>query len=116
MFQNHCQCRDCRKRSGTGHASYLIFDTLADMALTGEVKTWSLPSDSGSLKSHAFCPECGTPVYVTLEDRPANVCIHTGSLDRPERFSPQFVVYAGRALDWDTIDPALRKYDRMPEA
>jgi hypothetical protein len=21
VFQNHCQCRDCQRRSGTGHGS-----------------------------------------------------------------------------------------------
>lgn len=25
IFENHCQCRDCQKRSGTGHGSYLTF-------------------------------------------------------------------------------------------
>jgi hypothetical protein len=115
LVEIHCQCIDCQKRSGTGHGSYLIFDKRADMVLTGTVKTWSVPSDSGSLKSHAFCPECGTPVYVTLADRPANVCIHTGSLDEPARFAPQFVVYARRAQDWDSIDPALPTFQTMPE-
>ena len=23
VFQNHCQCRDCQRWSGTGHGSYL---------------------------------------------------------------------------------------------
>ena len=25
VFQNHCQCRDCQRRSGTGHGSWLTF-------------------------------------------------------------------------------------------
>ncbi len=25
VFQNHCQCRDCQYKSGTGHGSYLTF-------------------------------------------------------------------------------------------
>lgn len=25
VFQNHCQCRDCQKRTGTGHGSCLAF-------------------------------------------------------------------------------------------
>ena len=25
VFTNHCQCRDCQRRSGTGHGSYLTF-------------------------------------------------------------------------------------------
>ena len=25
LFQNDCQCRDCQRKSGTGHGSYLTF-------------------------------------------------------------------------------------------
>ena len=25
IFENHCQCRDCQRKSGTGHGSYLTF-------------------------------------------------------------------------------------------
>ena len=25
IVMNHCQCRDCQRRSGTGHGSYLTF-------------------------------------------------------------------------------------------
>lgn len=39
IFQNHCQCRDCQRRSGTGHGSYLTFASRAEMAITGEVRT-----------------------------------------------------------------------------
>ena len=30
IFENHCQCRDCQKRSGTGHGSYLTFPQRRD--------------------------------------------------------------------------------------
>jgi hypothetical protein len=35
MFQNHCQCRDCQRRSGTGHGSWLTFPAQAHMATSG---------------------------------------------------------------------------------
>lgn len=113
LVELHCQCRHCQQRTGTGHGSYVIFGHRDRLRISGEVRTWSLPSDSGSLKTHAFCPECGAPVYVLLGDRPANICIHSGSLDDPELFEPQFVVYAARALSWDRLDPALPKHDAM---
>ena len=34
VFANHCQCRDCQKRSGTGHGSYLTFPSRADGTIT----------------------------------------------------------------------------------
>ena len=56
IFQNHCQCRDCQKRSGTGHGSYLTFPQRAEVTITGEAKTWRVAGDSGNEKIHAFCP------------------------------------------------------------
>src|SRR5687768_395320 len=50
IFENHCQCRDCQKRSGTGHGSYLTFPRRADVTITGEANTWRVTSDSGNEK------------------------------------------------------------------
>jgi hypothetical protein len=70
IAENHCQCRDCQKRSGTGHGSYLAFPRKADVALTGTAKCWQVAGDNGNVKSHAFCPNCGTPVYLTFAAMP----------------------------------------------
>lgn len=110
----HCQCQHCQKRSGTGHSSYLVFAGRADLILKGEVKTWSIKGDSGKEKYHAFCPNCGTPVFVTFPDAPELIAIHTGSLDDPSQFTPQIVTYAMRAQPWDTLDSELQKFEKMP--
>ncbi|WP_269932016.1 GFA family protein [Aminobacter sp. HY435] len=110
----HCQCRDCQKRSGTGHSSYLTYARRADMAITGEAKTWRVAGDSGNQKVHAFCPNCGTPVYVTFVAMPELIAVHAGSLDEPGQFNPQMVSYAIRGHAWDMMDPSLQTFDRMP--
>jgi hypothetical protein len=38
VFQNHCQCRDCQRRSGTGHGSWLTFPARSEMTISGEAK------------------------------------------------------------------------------
>lgn len=40
ILESHCQCRDCQRRSGTGHGSYLIFPRGSDVTITGEARTW----------------------------------------------------------------------------
>lgn len=116
VFQNHCQCLHCQKRSGTGHGSYLTFGPDAGVTISGTASTWAVAGDSGNAKHHAFCPTCGTPVYLTLTAMPGFTAIHAGSLDEPDRFRPQAVTYRVRGRDWDTIDPALKAFDRMPPA
>jgi hypothetical protein len=114
VFQNHCQCRDCQKRSGTGHGSYLTFPRRADVTITGEAKEWRIRADSGNEKIHAFCPTCGTPVYAMFAAAPEAIAFHGASLDDPSRFHPQAVTYAIRGLVWDPLDASLTKFERMP--
>lgn len=114
IFENHCQCRDCQKRSGAGHGSYLTFARRADMTITGEAKTWRVASDSGNEKIYAFCPTCGTPVHLTSVAMPELIAVPAASLDDPGQFNPQVVTYSSRGHAWDRLDPALTAFERMP--
>ena len=114
VFQNHCQCVDCRRWSGTGHGSYLTFPSKAAMTITGEARHWAVTADSGNGKVHSFCGVCGTPVYLLLDAMPDAIAVHAGSLDEPERFVPQAVTYGDRQLAWDPVDPSLQRYPTPP--
>jgi hypothetical protein len=116
VFSNHCQCRDCQRKSGTGHGSYLTFPSLSAVKLSGAATHWEMASDSGNRKTRAFCPACGAPVYLTFAAMPDVFTVHAASLDEPERFKPQVVTYTAHGFSWDTLDPALPKFDKMPPA
>ena len=113
LFQNDCQCRDCQRNSGTGHGSYLTFPRKG-VKQTGEAALWDIVADSGHAKTCAFCPACGSPVYMTFSAMPEVFTVHAASLDDPGRYQPQAVTYAVRGQAWDRLDPALPKLDRMP--
>jgi len=108
-----CQCRDCQRKSGTGHGSYLAFPR-ANVKLSGDATHWDLVGDSGNVKTRAFCPQCGSPLYMTFAANPAVFAVHAASLDDPGRYKPQMVTYAVRGHAWDKLDPAVPKFDRMP--
>lgn len=113
LVENHCQCRDCQRRSGTGHGSYLAFPRAA-VNLQGAGKHWDIVADNGNVKSHSFCPNCGSPVYLTFAAMPDVFIVHAASLDDPSRHKPQMVTYTVRGYAWDHIDPTLQKFDKMP--
>jgi hypothetical protein len=69
--------------SGIGHGSYLIFASRNDIALQDSAKEWGLTGDSGHGKSRAFCPECGSPLYMTLGLASDLFIIHAASHDEP---------------------------------
>lgn len=114
LVMGDCQCRHCQQRSGTGHGSYLTFPSRRAVKVEGEARSWDVAADNGNVKSHAFCPTCGTPVYLTLSAAPELFVIHAASLDDPGRYTPQMVTFTVRGHAWDHLDPASSKFERMP--
>lgn len=114
LASTDCQCRDCQRKSGTGHGSYLTFPSRAEVKLTGKATHWELKGDSGNVKTRSFCPTCGSPVYLTFAAAPDLFTVHAASLDDPGRYRPQMVLYGVSGHAWDRVDPALPRFDRMP--
>src|SRR3978361_2414836 len=88
MVSNHCQCRDCQRKSGTGHGSYLTFPRQG-VERTGAATHWDIVADSGQVKTRAFCPTCGSPVYMTFAAMPDLFTVRAASLDDQSRYNPQ---------------------------
>ena len=113
MMAGHCQCRDCQRMTGTGHASMMMFP-LAAMKITGTPKFHDVKTDSGNTASRGFCANCGSFVMAKSSGMSGMMTIAAGGLDDPSRFRPQMVVYAIRGHAWDRLDPALRSFPQMP--
>ena len=114
IFMNDCQCRHCQRASGTGHGSYLTFSNHKNVKVSGKAKHWEMIGESGNPKTHGFCPNCGSPVYIKFAARPNLFTVHAASLDDPSRYKPQVMTYTRSGYAWDYINPALPKYDQMP--
>jgi hypothetical protein len=113
VAMNDCQCRQCQRESGTGHGSHLTFPRAA-VQVEGEASEWGLVGDAGTAKTCAFCPTCGSPVYMTFPELPDYFTVRAGSLDDPGRYRPQFVCWTAAAQAWDRLDPDVPTFDRMP--
>lgn len=113
VVMTDCQCRQCQRESGTGHASHLVFPHAA-AKVEGEAAHWDMVGDGGTAKRRAFCPACGSPVYMTFPGGPNFFVVRAGSLDDPSRYKPQMVTWAAAARAWDRTDPAVPKFDKMP--
>ena len=110
---NDCQCRQCQRDSGTGHNSYLTF--VGNPAkVSGEPSEWEAVGEGGTRKRRAFCPSCGNSAYLIFPDMPEVFVAIAASLDEPERYQPQFVMWTSAGQTWDHHDPALPKFGKMP--
>lgn len=114
QFVGQCHCEDCRKTSGTDHATNLMVPE-DDFTLTGTVKVYARPADSGNVVSRGFCPECGTPLTLTNSATPGKIFVRASSLDDLEIAKPHMVVFASRAPSWRPLDPDIPAFDEMPD-
>ena len=114
VVAGHCHCIDCRKSSGAGHCAHMGVPKKA-VRVTGEVAVYDRPADSGNVVSRGFCPTCGAAVHSTNSSMPDMLFIRASSLDDPEVFKPQMIVYASRAPSWDHMDPKLLSFATQPE-
>ncbi len=109
-----CHCVDCRKTSGTDHGTHLIVPE-ENFALSGALKFFDHPADSGNIVGRGFCPDCGAPIYSLNSSMPGLVFVRASSLDDLEIAKPQMIVYANRAPSWRHLDPDLPTYAEMPD-
>lgn len=105
-FSFHCQCRQCQRSSGTGHASLLVVPQ-ASITVEGEPRYFDQAADDGATVSRGFCARCGSPVLGRTTGHPGSVLVAAASLDDPARFRPQRVVFHASAQPWDHVDPDL---------
>lgn len=112
-IQGKCYCTDCRKVSAAGHAAMMGFAS-DDIRVQGETSEYRSKADSGSDVFRAFCPKCGSGVYARNSAMPGMIFVRASTLDDPNLFEPQMVVYASRAPDWDPVSPGLPTFAERP--
>lgn len=109
----HCQCTNCQKFTGTGHASNMMLPKDA-FSVSGQVTRYEYTADSGNTMTRFFCTTCGSPVYGTGSGNPAAVMIRAGGLDDASIFEANFALFSDSALSWDHIDPSIKSFPGMP--
>jgi hypothetical protein len=114
IITGHCQCLDCRKSSGSGHCTHVAMMD-SGFTVTGTVKLYDKPADSGNIVSRGFCPDCGAPLFSRNRGTPGMVFLRASSLDDPDLVHPSMVVYASRSPSWDRTDPSLPTFATMPK-
>ena len=101
-FSFHCQCRQCQRASGGGHASAFVVEASA-LRLTGKPKFHNHTVANGNVVSKGFCETCGSPVLNRNVNYPDNRYIHAATLDDPALFRPAAIIFADEAQPWDKI-------------
>jgi hypothetical protein len=114
-----CHCRDCQRSSGSAfHVGLTV--PREGFTVTGEVRAYRSKGESGRNVTRYFCPTCGSGVFNEIELRPGLVAIKIGTLDEPERVSPNYQVFARSKLPWLSLGdiesfPAMTPPNHQPK-
>jgi len=95
-----CHCSDCQKLSGSAFRAN-VGPVGASFRLTsGTPKVYALTADSGTRREHAFCPDCGTPIYSATQGDPLSYSLRIGTLDQRAALTPARQIWLRSALPW----------------
>ncbi len=113
LFAAHCQCSDCKKATGAGHATAAAFPEAA-ITFTGTTKSYAGKAESGGATTREFCPTCGGRLTFRSANMPGMVLVLAGSMDDPSAITPTRAIYGKNQAAWDYFDPKLPVSEAMP--
>jgi hypothetical protein len=58
-----CHCLDCQRLSGAPFRANILAPAAGFRILTGTPRAYVKSGDSGAQRIHAFCEDCGSPIY-----------------------------------------------------
>ena len=114
LYMGNCHCRDCQRATGTAYFPAVVLTGTGFTLLSGKPSWFESRADRGHLMRRAFCPTCGSPLFLENGARTDCVVLYAGSLDDPSWYEPSRDIYVASAQPWDIMHPDLPKVDGMP--
>ncbi|KTD32709.1 GFA family protein [Legionella israelensis] len=108
-----CYCKSCQIKSGSDHIVYLAFEHDA-VTLEGEIKWYTSIGDSGLLKQHGFCPECGANLFAKPEHWSHLLIVYAGSLIDSSNYAPKTNLCVKDAPKWSCMNESLISFEGNP--
>jgi hypothetical protein len=94
-----CNCTDCQVL--TGSAFRVSVPAQSFHLLSGSPSIYIKTADSGVRRRHAFCRNCGSPIYATADgESPATHSLRVGGLAQKAQLPPKRRIWCKSALEW----------------
>lgn len=96
-----CHCLDCQTLTGSPFRVTIPAPAADFHMLRGAPRFYIKTADSGAKRRHAFCGDCGGPVYASDLENPAHYSLRVGALrQRAELGPPARQIWTQRRLPW----------------
>jgi hypothetical protein len=105
-----CHCADCQKLTGSAFRANVQAQADTFRILRGQPRIYIKTADSGAKRAHAFCGDCGGPIYASAAQDPPTYSLRIGALDqRYDLGAPARQIWTQRRLPW------VCEIDAIPE-
>jgi len=95
-----CHCTDCQQLSGGPYRATVPAPAATFRLTAGDPRSYIKTADSGARRRHAFCGDCGTPIYATSVEAPQSYSLRIGTLDQRRALTPRRQIWRRSALPW----------------
>jgi hypothetical protein len=95
-----CHCTDCQTQTGSAYRTNVPASKDSFRLTSGTPKTWVKTAESGSRRSEAFCPECGSAIYSAAADGSGGYMLRVGILRQRTQLPPKVRQWCRSALPW----------------
>jgi hypothetical protein len=108
-----CHCTDCQTLTGAAYGATVPALAETFRLLRGQPKIYIKTAESGTKRVHAFCSDCGTPIYAAAVSNPQTYSLRVGGIkQRAELGRPKRQIWWRSALLWSMDIHEVEKYDR----
>lgn len=110
-----CHCTDCQNLTGSAFRANVSAPADSFVLLRGEPKIYiKTTAESGRQRAHAFCPNCGTPIYAAAVSNTPSYSLRLGTIkQRAELRPPRIQIWCQSALPWSMNIQGIEKRDRQ---
>ena len=95
-----CHCTDCQRLTGAAFRANVQAPAAQFALRTGTPKSYVKTAESGNKRRHAFCGDCGTPIYACAVDDPPSYSLRIGTITQRAASSPKRQIWRRSALSW----------------
>ena len=98
-----CHCTDCQTLTGSAYRVTVPAPAETFRLRGARPKIYVKTAESGARRAHAFCPECGSPIYsASATEEPASYSLRVGCLEQRRELRPARQIWCRSALPWAT--------------
>lgn len=97
---NICHCTDCQMLTGSAFRANVMAPAAQFALRSGTPKSYVKTAESGTKRRHAFCGNCGTPVYACAVEDPQSYSLRVGTIAQRASFRPRRQIWRRSALAW----------------